>query len=110
MKKRFAVLKVLSTILKILGIVTAALAVLGGLITFVMSFAGGDLFSAFGFDAAGGVLAGLLGAFMIVIFGALYALVLYGYGELITLLISLEDNTFRTVKLLEEVTSEDKVE
>jgi len=110
MKKRFGVLKVLSTILKILGIVTAALAVLGGLITFVMSFAGGDLLGAFGFDATGGVLAGLLGAFMIVVFGALYALMLYGYGELIMLLISLEDNTFRTVKLLEEVTSEDKVE
>ena len=54
-----------------------------------------------------GVLAGLLGAFMIVIFGALYALFLYGYGELIMLLISLEDNTFKTVKLLEEVTSEE---
>jgi len=107
MKKRFAVLRIVSTILKILGIVTAALAVLGGLITFVMSFAGGDLFGALGFDAAGGVLAGLLGAFMIVIFGALYALFLYGYGELIMLLISMEDNTFKTVKLLEEVTSEE---
>jgi hypothetical protein len=110
MKKRFGVLRVLSTIMKILGIIVAALAVLGGLITFVVSFAGGDVFSSLGFDAAGGVLAGLLGAFMIVIFGALYALLLYGYGELIMLLISLEDNTFRTVKLLEEVTSEDKAE
>lgn len=110
MKKRFGVLRVLSTILKILGIVTAALSVLGGLITFVMAFAGGDIFAAFGIDAAGGVLAGLLGAFMIVILGGLYALLLYGYGELLMLLISMEDNTFRTVKLLEEVTSEDKAE
>ena len=107
MKKRFAVLRIVSTILKILGIITAALAVLGGLITFVMSFAGGDLFSQFGVPADSGVLAGLLVAFMIVIFGALYALFLYGYGELIMLLISMEDNTFKTVKLLEEVTSEE---
>lgn len=107
MKKRFAVLQIVSTILKILGIVTAALAVLGGLITFVMSFVGGDLFNQFGMPSDNGVLAGLLGAFMIVIFGGLSALFLYGYGELIMLLISMEDSTFRTVKLLEEVTSEE---
>lgn len=110
MKKRFGVLRVLSTIMKILGIVVAALSVLGGLVTFIMSLAGGDMFAAFGIDTAGGVLMGLLGAFVIVVAGALYALVIYGYGELIMLMVSMEDNTFRTVKLLEEVTSEDKPE
>lgn len=108
MKKRFGVLRVLSTILKILGIVTAALSVLGGLIAFVISIAGGDMFSSLGFDAAGGVLAGLFGAFMIIVVGALNALLIYGYGELLLLLVSMEDNTFRTVNLLEEVVSEDK--
>jgi len=110
MKKRFGVLRVLSSILKILGIVTAALAVLGGLIAFVMSFAGGDMFQAMGIDSTGGVLAGLMGAFIIVVVGALYAVILYGYGELLMLLISMEENTFKTVKLLEDVTSEEKVE
>ena len=37
-------------------------------------------------------------------------LIMYGYGELLMLLVSMEDNTFRTVKLLEEVISEDKPE
>ncbi len=110
MKKRFGVLRVLSSILKILGIVVAALAVLGGLIAFVMSFAGGDLFQSMGIDSNGGVLAGLVGAFMIVVMGALYAVFLYGYGELLMLLISMEENTFKTVKLLEDVTSEEKPE
>lgn len=110
MKKRFGVLRVLSSILKILGIVTAALAVLGGLIAFVMSFAGGDMFQAMGIDSTGGVLAGLMGAFIIVVAGALYAVFLYGYGELLMLLISMEENTFKTVKLLEDVTSEEKLE
>ena len=110
MKKRFGVLRVLSSILKILGIVTAALAVLGGLITFVISFAGGDMFSAMGIDTTGGVLAGLMLAFGIIVIGALYALFLYGYGELLMLLISMEENTFKTVQLLEEVTSEEKTE
>jgi len=110
MKKRFGVLRVLASILKILGIVTAALAVLGGLIAFVMSFAGGDMFSALGVDSTGGVLAGLMLAFGIVVLGAVYALILYGYGELLMLFISMEENTFKTVSLLEEVTSEEKVE
>lgn len=110
MKKRFGVLRVLASILKILGIVTAALAVLGGLIAFVMSFAGGDMFRALGVDSTGGVLAGLMGAFIIVVVGALYSVILYGYGELLMLLISMEENTFKTVKLLEEVTSEEKAE
>ena len=110
MKKRFGVLRLLSSILKILGIVTAALAVLGGLIAFVMSFAGGDMFQAMGIDSTGGVLAGLMGAFIIVVVGALYAVILYGYGELLMLLISMEENTFKTVKLLEDVTSEEKLE
>lgn len=110
MKKRFGVLRVLSSILKILGIITAAMAVIGGLITFVMSFAGGDMFEAMGMDTTGGVLAGLLMAFLIVLGGALYAVFLYGYGELLMLLISMEENTFNTVKLLEDVTSEDNVE
>jgi len=110
MKKRFGVLKVLASILKVLGIIVAALAVLGGLITFVVSIAGGNMLSQFGFDAAGGVLAGLFGAFMIILFGAFYALLLYGYGELLMLLISMEDNTHRTVKLLEDVISDEKPE
>jgi hypothetical protein len=110
MKKRFGVLRVLSSILKILGIVVAALAVLGGLIAFVMSFAGGDIFQSMGIDSTGGVLAGLMSAIMIVIVGAMYALFLYGYGELLMLLISMEENTFKTVSLLEDVTSEEKLE
>lgn len=110
MKKRFGVLKVLASILKILGIIVAALAVLGGLITFVVAIAGGNMFTQFGMDPAGGVLAGLFGALMIIIIGALYALLLYGYGELLMLLISMEDNTHRTVKLLEDVISDEKTE
>ena len=110
MKKRFGVLRALASILKILGIGAAIVAVIGALIAFVMAFAGGDMFKAFGFDTTSGALAGLMGAFMILVVGALYAIFLYGYGELLMLLIAMEDNTFRTVKLLEEVTSEDKVE
>lgn len=108
MKKRFGVLRFMASLLKILAIVAAALSVLGGLITFIMSFAGGDMMAAFGFDTAGGVLMGLFAAFMIILFGGIYSLFLYGYGELLMLLISMEENTLKTATLLEEVISEDK--
>ncbi len=108
MKKRFGVLRFMASVLKILAIVSAALAVLGGLVVFIMSFAGGGAMEAFGFDAAGGVLAGLFTAFMIILVGAIYSLFMYGYGELLMLLISMEENTFKTTTLLEEVIKEEE--
>lgn len=108
MKKRFGVLRILATVLKILGIVVAAFAVLGGLGSLIMSFAGGDLFSALGVDANSGFFVALISSFSIVIVGILYAAFLYGYGELLMLLLSMEDNTFKTVKLLEDVIKDDQ--
>jgi hypothetical protein len=108
MKNRFGVLRTLSTILKIIGVVIAALAVLGGLAFFIMSIAGGDLFTSLGFDETSGAFFGLFGAFGVLIGGLLYALLIYGFGELVMLLISIEDNTYRTVTLLEDVTKEEK--
>ena len=108
MKKRFGVLRVLSTVMKVLGIITAAGAVLGGIGSLIVSLAGGSLGSQFGLDANTTFFAGLMMSFGILIGGILYAVVLYGYGELLTLLISMEDNTFKTVKLLEDVIKDDQ--
>ncbi len=108
MKKRFGVLRLLATTLKVLGIVVAALGVLGGLGTLIMSIAGGDMWSSLGYDANSGFLVGLASSFGIVIGGILSAVTLYGYGELLLLLLSMEDNTFRTVKLLEDVIKDDQ--
>ena len=102
MKKRFGVLQLIATVLKVLGIVVAALGVLGGLGTLIMSIAGGDMWSSLGYDANSGFFVGLIGSFGILIGGILYA-----YGELLLLLLSMEDNTFRTVKLLEDVVKDD---
>ena len=108
MKKRFGVLRILSGVLKILGIVVAAFAVLGGLGSLIMSFAGGDLFSTLGVDANSGFFVGLISSFGIVIVGIFYAVFFYGFGELLMLLLSMEDNTFKTVKLLEDVIKDDQ--
>jgi len=108
MKKRFGILRILASILKILGVVVAALSILGGLISFVMSFAGTDLFAAMGLDSVSGIFVGILGSFVMIVAGLLYAIMLYGYGELLMLMISIEENTYRTVTLLEDVTKEEK--
>ncbi len=108
MKKRFGVLRVLATVLKVLGIITAALAVLGAIGSLIASFAGGNLWAMLGYDANAGFFVGLLGSFGVLILGALYAAVMYGYGEMIMLFISIEDNTLKTVKLLEDVIKDDQ--
>lgn len=108
MKKRFGVLRALAAILKVLGIIIAVVAVLGGLVAFVISFTDTDVFEYFGLDTTSGALFGMAGSFMVIVVGLLYAVLLYGYGELIMLFISIEENTFRTVTLLEDVTKEEK--
>ena len=107
MKKRFGVLQFIANFLKALGIVVAALGVLGGLALLIMSFAGGNMWASLGYDANSGFLVGLLGSFGIFISGVLYAVILYAYSELLLLLLSMEDNTYRTVKLLEDVVKDD---
>lgn len=108
MKKRFGVLKMLASILKILGIVVAALSVLGGLGTLIISIAGGNIWSSIGYDANSGFLVGLIGSFGIVVLGIFYAVILYAYGELLMLFLSMEENTFKTVELLEDVIKDDQ--
>ena len=46
-------------------------------------------------------------SFGILVGGVMYAVVLYGWGELLMLLVAMEENTFKTVKLLEDVIKDD---
>jgi hypothetical protein len=109
MKKRFGILHVIASIFKVLGIVIAVITVIAALITFIFSFSGGQLWKLIGVDVNTGFFAGLLVAFIILLLGGLYALVAYGYGELINLLLSLEENTRNTVALLEKSKDEPTV-
>lgn len=107
MKKRFGVLRVLSTIFKIVGIAMAVVAILGSLIGAATSMMSSDLFEDWGFDGNTGALFGLFMSFAGLVGGLLYAVVTYGFGELIILLISIEDNTAKTANLLVDITEEE---
>lgn len=102
MKKRFQVLHIIATVFRILGIVTAAVAMVLALITLVMSMAGNQVWQLIGIDANIGFFGSLIAAFLIVLMGALKALMMYGAGELISLLLSIEENSHNTVLLLEK--------
>ena len=107
MKKRFGVLRVMSIILKIVGIALAILAVLGGLIAAIYSMASSELFTDWGFDENTGALLGIFLSFAALVGGLLYALLTYGFGELIMLFIAIEENTSKTANLLVDITEEE---
>lgn len=102
MKKRFQFLHVVAGVFRILAIVAAGLALVASLVTLVMAMAGGQIWNIFGMDANTGFFGGLLAAFLEVLVGFFYALLLYGYGEMISLMLALEENTRNTVALLEK--------
>ncbi len=107
MKKSFGILRVLAAIFKVVGIVLGVVAVLGGLIILVMSFSNADVFVSMGFDAGSAPFIGLIFSLFGLVSGLLTALVVYGFGELLILLIAIEDNTQRTAALLANVTEEE---
>jgi len=102
MKKHFQFLSVLATIFHILAIIGGVVALLASLVTLIMAIAGGQVWNIFGVDANTGFFGGLLAAFLEVLTGIFFALILYGYGELINLLLALEENTYKTAQLLEK--------
>jgi hypothetical protein len=108
MNKRFGVLRVMSTIFKIVGVALAIVAILGGLISAAVSMTSSDLFTDWGFDENTGALFGMFMAFVGLVGGLIYALITYGFGELIMLLIAIEDNTAKTANLLVDITEEEE--
>jgi hypothetical protein len=102
MKKRFQVLHMIATVFRILSIVTAAVALVLALVTLVMSMAGDQIWKLVGLDGNIGFFGSLMAAFLIVLIGVLKAIMMYGAGELISLLLSIEENSHNTVLLLEK--------
>ncbi len=95
MGNKFRVLRIVATIIKILAWIVLVLGVLGGCASLVLGLMGGA-----GTQRGGGaelaILGGLFGAFggiVFIIISLLQFLFLYAFGELISLLIALEENT-----------------
>lgn len=115
MERRYRVLRFIGSVYKILGIITAVLTVLAALGLCLTTFLGGALF-----DQArqqlgvvgpqlSKVAAGIFVSGLILIFGAVMTLLLYGAGEGLYLLIDLEENTRATALYLQQFSTEEYV-
>jgi hypothetical protein len=102
--KRFGVLRFIGGFYKVVGIIIAVITLLSALGFCLTSVLGtsilGGVMQQLGngssmplLAGAGGVLAGVIGSLVMIIFGSIGALGLYAIGELIFLLIALEENT-----------------
>jgi Zn-dependent protease with chaperone function len=109
MEKRFKILRFIGSVYKILGAVTAVLTLIGSLAACVISVAGSAFYEA-ALDEIGmmmgGAVAGVIVAIMGLLWGGIMALMLYGMGEGIFLILALEENTRKTSHLMQQYSAE----
>ncbi len=109
MEKRYGALRIVGTIYKVLGIIAAVLTVLavvalcgaGAVGGAALDSVGRGLGQDFGGGAYGGMLGGVLLSVVAVLYGGIIAITLYAFGEMIYLLIALEENTRLTAQMLQ---------
>jgi hypothetical protein len=89
MEKRYTALRIIATIYKVMGVIFGVLAILAAIATVL---GGATLDLGFG-NRAGGTFVALIGAVFILLGGLLGALGVYAIGELVSLLINIEENT-----------------
>ena len=102
MEKRYSMLRIIAGILKLLGIIFVTLALLSLVISVINVFIG--MGSGRGFSLALPAM-GLLAGLPLTVAGLVTALVTYAFGELIELLIAMEENSRATTRLLSSIRS-----
>lgn len=99
MQKRFSVLRVTASVFKVLGIVGVIFAVIASGLTVAAASAGPQLMTSvigpgnYVDMGTSGFVAGLFGAVLVLAGGLITALCIYAVGELINLLLAVEENT-----------------
>ena len=111
MEKRFKILRFVGSFYKVVGIIIGAITIISALGFCILSVVGGTATERIiqglnangggqGLGILGGVVGGLIVSLLIIIGGGIYALTLYALGELVYLLIALEENTRHTAVIL----------
>lgn len=114
MEKRFRVLHIIGTLWKVLAwiaLIAGVLSAIGILLAGILG-SGGLILQQFGQEptmmtGAVGLVSGIAGFIVAMIGTIIYFLLLYAVGELVYLLLAIEENTRQTVRLME---SPDQVE
>ena len=106
MQKKYGVLRIIATINKVIAWIVLVLGVLGGCASLAFGLLPG-LTSAGSRTAPallmGGLAAGLATSVGAIFFAVIYFLVFYSFGEMIYLLIDLEENTRATAEYLKSL-------
>lgn len=110
MEKKFKILRIIGKIYKILGIISAVMTILAAVGMCLASILGGAAMNSMVREmsgvpvrmGAGGAVAGVIAALLVVLYGGMIAISFYGLGEGVDLIINLEENTRKTAQLLEE--------
>ena len=107
MEKRYSALRFIGTIYKLIGILVLVLTVLGALAACVGALLGGTALSQAGSQSGvpflpflSSAIGGLFLAFFGLLYGGAIGLTLFAAGDLISLLLALEENTRNTAALL----------
>ncbi len=110
MESRFHALRTIGSIFRVVGYIALVLTVLGALAVCGLTVVGGTLFQSasqqFGINSSGGgflggLFGGLLGGILIILYGGFISLWIVAIGELIYLLIGIEENTRKTTYMIE---------
>jgi len=111
MEKRYMALRTIGNIYKILGIFILVLTIIGIIGICGVSVLSGTALDAFvkeygnGSSSTGlvsGMIGGIISAVVLLFYGGITSITLYGFGEGIYLLISIEENTRKSSLLLEK--------
>jgi hypothetical protein len=115
MDRRFKILRFIGTVYKILGIIATVGTIIGSVGICLTTFLGGAAMARVQEQLGeavvaprflGGVTGGLIASGFVLLYGAIMALLLYGIGEGIYLLIALEENTRATAAYLQQFSQE----
>lgn len=101
MDRRFAALRVVGTVAKVFGWIVLILGILVAILVLILGFAVSQPLAVIDFDL-GGPLVGVLGFVVILTLAIVLFLALYGAGEFLYLLLSIEDSSRRTAYILQQ--------
>lgn len=90
MKKRFLVLRFIALALRVLGALTLIVALVGGIVALINGFSRGPGMM---YPSWGNQMMGYWGGFGFLLSGLFGGILLYGAGEVIDLLLAIEENT-----------------
>ena len=109
MEKKFGVLRIIGTLWKILAWITLVVGIVFslGILLVGLLGSGGAILRMFGQDmravpGAMGIVSSIVGFLFALVLTIMYFLVLYAVGDLIYLLLAIEENTRRTVRYMRE--------